>query len=344
MKYYCAYSSLPLELSHISLGIKFMPSAELKLIHPIFQLPQSYLLTPYNSFEAGTLTPDDTKLLFLAYLNSTGLVRWDSPTQLPLTVATTFMHRLVAIATEIITVPNPTINFPSVVIDSDNATLPRIKQWIETWEEAREELTDGLRSYYRTQDLKAKERALDSIIRSNRRDTSAYASRLANWVCDATGFPTTPITLEDGTTMPCSEYWKQLIRLAGNPKTNVFTLNKGDILDIQDHLEQHLELGTIYSTAILSLIETTIARMDNFLGIDFDNPYLILRESGRALNPELVAIAEAESATIARLTDGVSTEAAPTPEQFTTKVDYLRAMAKYQLAVSSASRTTSSSI
>lgn len=343
MRYYCAYSTLPLTTTGLSLNIPFQKSAELKLTHPIFHVPQNYLLGAYADWLANKLTPEDSKLLFLAFLNSTTLIRWECPARPSLQTVATFMPQLVRLATDIITTPHPKDNFPAFVIDAENSELPRIKQWLSTWEDTRVELLDGLRSYYHSLDKSEKERALASIISSSSRDISSYSRRLANWACTASGFPTTQLLMDDGSTIPCSEYWIELIVKIANPKTNLFSLDKGDILDIQDHISEHLEVGTLFSNAIFSLLESTIDRMDNFLGIDFANPYQIVATgtNGRVTNPELLAMEATERNLIASLTDGIDTSVPPSPSSYPNKLDYIRAMAKYKLAISAASRNSS---
>jgi hypothetical protein len=348
MKYICSYSGLPLEVSHFSSQLSITDSANLELIHPIFYLPHSRLLGGLFRYEQDSsiatkcLDTDSTKLLFLALLNSTTLIEWRCPAEVSLATCNKYMHRLAALSISLLTVPNLHRYFPRFVIDSDTCTLPRIKEWLSTWEEAKDELATGQRNYYRNQDIAAKERALAAILSSNSRDTTRYANRLANWVRDAAAFPTYDVTILSPTgtkeTISCADYWVSIIKQAGNPKTNIFTLDKGDILDILDHLEDNLELGTIYSNAIWKLLENTISKMDNFLGIDFENPYTISSD-----NTDINTINTNEAAAIAAITANVDISSIPVKSDYPTTVAYLQALAKYRLAQSTQSQSQSAS-
>lgn len=335
MKHYCSYSNLQLSISHLSSNIDIMASYKLRLIHPIFNLPQQYLYNLYQRYLAGALTQDETRLLFLAYLNSTELLIWRCPSKISLATATFNMDRLVSIATRIITVPNHKEHFPSLLIDSDTCELTRIKQWLETLEECAIELSNGYRNQLRINEVRAKEDILSRLLRHPNKDKSKYVTKLSNWVADAAQFPTSLVTIDSGEQVPCSEYWKQVIRACGNPKVNIYSLNKGDILDILDHLEDNLELGTTFSNAIWELLESTVSRMDNLLGIDFSNPYQIVSSANSArIDPNMLALAQAEQQAMLELTAGIDISAPPSREQFNSTVDYLKAKAKYNLAIS----------
>jgi hypothetical protein len=354
MKYICSYSGIPLEVSHFSSVLSITDSTNLELIHPIFHLPHSRLIGGLFRYEqdkdidaryikSKCLDTDSTKLLFLALLNSTTLIEWRCPAQVSLATCNKYMHRLASLSISLLTVPNIHKYFPRFVIDSDTCTLPRIKEWLSTWEEAKEELSTGQRNYYRNQDIAAKERALAAILSNASRDTTKYASRLASWVRDAAAFPTYDVTVLGVSgkpeTISCADYWVQLIKAAGNPKTNVFSLDKGDILDILDHLEDNLELGTVYSNAIWKLLENTIDRIDNFLGIDFENPYTITSS-----NTTINAINKEEIAVITNIIADVDINlGAPVRANYPTAVSYLQAMAKYRLAITQSSAQSAQS-
>lgn len=320
MKAKCYKSGIKFEVSHFpyTLGERDY------LAHPCFNLPTNKLVGLIPKYIARQLSEEDIKLLFLSLLDSTGLIRWDATATISLATCEKYLLPLADICLGIYNTKHPEKHFASLAITYENCKLTAIGEIIKGWQESKEALAIGYRHQDKMQISQQKEAALARIIRSSSKDLESYAARLAEWAANAAKFPERELTLEDGTKTTIAAYWKQIIRQCGAKNLNPWSIDKGDLLDIQEWLGEHLELGTIYSDAIFKLIDKTIKRQSNFLGIDLDVAATYTIVDGETSDCLVTA-------SVANLIATAPTEE-PRPEQFASKVDYLRAKGRWQIA------------
>jgi len=275
-------------------------------------------------------------LLFLSILNSTGLVTFKTPA-IP-TDATINKHLipLAQVAIFLSSRKDVKTSFPSFLICEDTYELDTIDILISSWNEIKESFSSIERKIGEDTELK-REASLNRLMRSQGKNLVTYAKRLADWVSIAASFPTYEITREDALggieRITCAQHWKEVIISCGDPNLNVWKINKGDIQDILDHLENNLELGTSYSNAIFRLLEKTIDRQDNFLGIDIDAPYTILSATstnGTISEGATQAQIIEDNAILSLIND--APKELPIQSAYPSKVAYLRALGKWNTA------------
>ena len=322
MRYYCAISGLQLEVSF------FPSSTDTKgLTHPIFSLPQRKLLPFLSRWSAGSLTPTDSYLLFLAILNSTDLVEFRVPVKkTPLTdsIVATHMESLAKVVTRI---SSTRASFPIYAISPDTCTLANIQYWIENWNACHEDYLEGNRQSIKNDKLRIKEAALERLIKNPHKPISEYATRLADWAAMAASFPTfntqspfspLPITLSD--------YWKLIIQKISRNET-LHQVPRGDILELVEHCRENISIhnsGSIYSSALFKLLEGALEKQKAFLGFGDQDlihvSYTILSES-----------TSVEDGNIKTLIDKAP-EKAPERSEYPSDFAFFRAKMRYQMA------------
>lgn len=322
MKILCAISGIEFQVEHFP-GV--LTSREVQ--HPIFNLPQKKLLSYLGKWAANELTPTDSYLLFLAILNSSDLVEWRTPaSRFPETdslVAQNMEHLAIAVS-RINAVTNPHVCFPHYAVGPETKYLTNIKHWIENWNQAWQDFQDGYSREYESRKLITREAALERMIKNPHLPVSAYSSKIADWAAIAGAFPEwmtkSPFT---GLSLTCSEYWKELISKCSKEES-LFLVPQVDLQDLLEHCEQNISIGTIYSNALFKVLRHALERQRNFLGLgDLD--------LSRGKYQILTSTDTIETANIKAMMDSAP-ESEPRLESYPTKLAYLKAKLRYQMA------------
>jgi len=322
MKVLCAISGVEFTVEHFP---AYLTSREVS--HPIFSLPQKKLLSYLGKWASQELTPTDSYLLFLSLLNSSELVDFRVPvsrtTETDSIVAQN-MENLAKVVSRLNAVTNPSVVFPRYAVSPETKTLANIKHWIENWNDSWQDFQDGFSREYDSRKLIVRESALERLIKNPHLPISSYASKIADWASVAGAFPeyltTSPFT---GLKVSMGDYWKEII-VKCSREESLFLVPQVDIQDLLDHCESNISIGTIYSNALFKVLRHAIEKQKNFLGLgDMD--------LGKIKYQILSTDDTTESANIKAMIDSAP-EHEPRPESYPTKLAYLKAKLRWQMA------------
>lgn len=326
MKVLCAYSSLTFSCEHFP---GFLSQRETS--HPVFHVPQKKLLSYLGKWSSSELTPTDSYLLFLSLLRSTELVEFRVPaiqTNLTPSIVANNMEQLAKTVSRLNTVTNPAVIFPRYVITPETKDLSNVKYWIENWNDAYQEFIDGYRRTSNHQELARREAALERLIRNPHKSVSTYASQIADWAIQAGSFPTFIINNPFSATsltaqITCAEYWKLLIIKCAKEES-IFAVRRSDLEELLTHCEENIPVGSLFSHALFSLLRRALEKQKNFLGLgDLD--------IGRSTYEILESDTSVESANIKAMIQAAP-ESLPLPENYPTKLAYLRAKMRWDMS------------
>jgi len=324
MKILCSYSSL-------EFNCDYFPGTytSRELHHPIFNLPQKSLLSATKKWSAGELTTTDSYLLFLALLNSTGIVEFRVPViRVPETDALIAQHMesLLRTVIKLNTVAEPELVFPSFVITNYSRDLLTIPDLIHNWNSAYRDFKDGYVSAHESQKLIQRDSALSRMIKNPYKKPSDYAITLADWASLAGQFPS--FTLQspiDNKQTTCSDYWKAIIRYC-TKNEYLFKVPTNDLHELIEHCEEHIDIGSINSHLLFKVLRTAAEKKRNYLGLGdldlgktkfvvLDSPASSSEEHDAALLQASILSAPSEK---------------PRPEQYKGKMEFIRANLRWQ--------------
>lgn len=324
MKIHCAISSLEFNVDYLSISL-----TSKDIVHPIFYVPQHKLLSFIADFQAGNLTREESYLIYLALLQSTGLIRWRAPVKITAetnSIIYSTYELLTRVIGKINLLSNPAELLPALVIDHDNNDLNNIDEVIQTWEDE----INSFKSNYQTIDevtkIRNRELALEKLIKTPSRDPKQFANILAEWAQNAANFPTFEVTISylgKEKTIPLNEYWKDIIKRCVKAES-IFAIPQKDIQELIEHCEDNLIHGSIYAETLLRHIRGGKDKQNNFLGYDLSKPsetsFVLLEESNnREDAAKLLLIKSAPTS-------------APREQDYPTRFKYLQAKLAYDMA------------
>ena len=310
-KVQCAISGITFTCSHSPIVIKACDG----YFHPIFALPYRKLYGLYSKHCAGELTPTDSYLLFLAFLHSTDTVRWKHPaTCSPTDPNTTYLvennlQQLISVIESTNVIRLPSFKQPTFIVESDNASLLQIPNWILAWEDNIISFKEGYASEKTRENLVKVENKLSYYLKSGV-DPKNYAHVVASWASKTAGFP--PIKEEE---------WCKLIRSCFN-SNKMFSTPIAEIREVKEYCEENIEAGSIHYHALMSTLREGAARHTNFLGLESPNAlgYTLLPTDSTKNQAEIEAI----------IAKAPSEE--PIRTEYSSNLDFLRARLRYRVA------------
>lgn len=324
MKILCSYSSL-------EFSCDYFPGTytSREIYHPIFSLPQKSLLAATKKWSAGELTTTDSYLLFLALLNSSGLVEFRVPViRVPETDALVAQHMesLLRTVIKLNTVSEPELVFPSFVITNYSRDLLTIPDLIHNWNSAYRDFKDGYVSAHESQKLIARDNALSRMIRNPYKKPSDYAITLADWAALAGQFPSfVLISPIDNKSTSCSDYWKAIIRYC-TKNEYLFKVPTSDLQELIEHCEEYIDIGSINSHLLFKVLRTAAEKKRNYLGLgDLDlgaTKFTILDSANTSAEEHDHALLQAS------ILSAPAEE--PRPEQYKGKMEFVRAKLRWQ--------------
>ena len=322
MKILCAYSSIEFTCEHFPCSLTSRES-----YHPIFNIPQKRLLSFLGKWSSQELTPTDSYLLFLSFLNSSDLVTFRVPairTENTDSIIALNMEPLVKILIRLNTVNDPTKIFPRYVITPETKDLTNVSYWIHNWKSAYQDFLDGYVSANESQKLITRETALERLIKNPHKPVSSYSGQLSEWAAVAGQFPTwTTLSPFTGRSLTCSEYWKLLISKCTHEES-ILAVPRIDLEDLLEHCEINIPVGSIYSNLLFQVLRKALEKQKNFLGLgDMDlskSTYHILESSDSVEHANLRAMIDS------------APEEEPKPESYPTKIAYLKAKMRWSMA------------
>lgn len=324
----CAKSGIEFQIEHFPYYFR-----KGEFCHPVFLLDTKTLLGMVSKWAEREFTETDTKLYFLSLLNSTELVDWRTYARPDLRICEANMEALVRMVSWIHSIKHPGLSMPKFAVTKDTADLSNFRYWLEAWQNARGEFENGYREYTQQQKIIRREHALEKMIKTPGRQPESYASHLAEWAALVSNFPTFN-TIVDGKHIRIDEYWKDIIRKCGIPNYQMWKLNKDDLQELLEHLTDNIDHGSIYAAALMKLVRNAIDRHSNFLGLD-----LTAGQTGFTI---ISNDASVEQANIAALIAAAPTTE-PMERDYPSKVAYLRAKLKWDMAARYSSSSPDSS-
>jgi hypothetical protein len=308
MKVHCQYSGITYDLTGFG-------STQLTYVHPIFTAEPKWLLSRMGSWSAMKYTTEESSLLFLGLLHSTGLVEFRVKAEPTIPTVMQNMEQLARFVGWMCGLSNPHVAFPKFVISHENRTLGNVRYWIKLWQEAKEAFESGYTTQHVARQLRDKEAALERLIRNAGKSVDDYAGLLATWALQASGAPNN-----------IHEYWRSLFCLKG---VAVYNARQVDLEELVEHMEEHLEHGSIFAFATLSHLRSLHKRckagLNYGLGIT-DEEFAILETS-----PFKIVDGSVEQHNMDVIAASAPLEE-PNAKDFPSRVAYLRAQAAWKLA------------
>lgn len=237
--------------------------------HPVFFLKPKKLLGLYNRYTAGEMGDKDSWLLFLAFWNATDLIEWRMPAKFHpeysrAIIAQNFQS-LVEMSERIQRVQHPAVTFARISVSQQTADFQNCRYWLESWSQTYTDFVSGYATKHERDTLAALEEKLDAFVRDSDSSEALYAARLADWADRAGNFPRFSVTLAAGKSLPCSDYWKQIIRKCTNAES-IFSIPGSDLAELIEHCELNIDAGTQYSYNLLKILRAGARKQVDFLG------------------------------------------------------------------------------
>lgn len=314
----CPKSGILWHATHMPLG--------LTLQHPIFSLDQKKLLSLAGQWAAEKITTEESYLLFLALLDSTSLVKWNTQasfTESTPAIVSSNMENLLSIIGKINLIKHPSFALPSFSINRETSTLTNVRHWIQVWIDSYNAWYDGCKEEELRAKLHDREEALQRLIKSSV-PTEAYARTLASWAATAGSFPSYetihPLSKQP---IPLDEYWKNIIISISN-EDRLWRFPRKDIVELIEHCEEFIQHGSIYSHTLMKYLRSGLAAYDDYLGFGSLVP------TAKTSFTILPSTTSAYEASVAALHNTAPTEE-PQRSQYPTQSAWLKAYTKWKL-------------
>jgi hypothetical protein len=326
MKALCAISSVEFTVEHFP---GYLSSRE--VMHPAFHIPQKKLLSYVGQWSRpGAFTETDSYLLFLALLHSTELVHFRVPVYRSEKTPAIIANNMAALAQAVIkinAVTTPSFSFPQFAITPETRYLTNVNHWIEDWEDAYKDFRDGYRRVAENEKLKRRSEALERLIKTPFSNASRkYGLAVAEWAAQAGSFPTFNIDNPyiPGSKCSIGDYWKHIITKACD-ETDIYSINLPDLIELIEHCEENVPVGTIQSHALFKALRSAKERQRNYLGMgEISLPsgggYTFISDPSSVESANLAAMMSA------------APDKEPKPEEYPTKLAYLRAKMRWELS------------
>lgn len=182
-------------LTGIEFRCEFFGKIKATTEHPIFSLPLTNLLAQAENWAAGKLNDTENKLLFLALLKSTDLVTFsnregDKAARINPSSQIIFqnMERLMSTCTWISPYSN-LISFPRFTITKLNSDLDNIRNILDAWANAKNQIRDNYIAELAREQLDNKAVALDRLLQKIYDKPKTYPKILGQWALETANAP-----------------------------------------------------------------------------------------------------------------------------------------------------------
>lgn len=330
----CAYSGLEIHTTYFPLHLHARESH-----HCIFDAPQRTLFNYVPKWAHHELTREDSYLLFVALLKSSGRVHFRQPARYSQgasdAIVANNMEKLLIALSRMNSINAPGEIFAAVAINQESCVMENAKHWIDNWLSNYEEFKSNYSFAANAKKLTMREAALKRMIKSPHRDVSYYAVDLAKWASLAGNFPA-GLTLVDGVNVPLAEYWEGIIIAAANKR--FFTIPKKDLEEVVVHCDENVAPGSIYHHKLMLVLREAKSYLEGFLG-DLSGRGLGKRVpiwnfvEGGSEQSEGVDEPDIFAANLDRIVAAAPT-IAPVRANYSTNMQYISAKIKYDAAQS----------
>ncbi len=250
-------------ISGIKFDTSFLESTSIShtagYFHPIFAVSYTQLHHLYTAHTKGLLTCNDSYLLFMAFLHSSGQVEWKHPATVSPThqrvksLVENNLKKLITVLEKSAIIQHPSFSQPSFSLSIDNADLTQIPSWITAWGDNLTDFCTRRADLRQLEDLYKVESRLSKLILGGERPEE-YTAVIASWASKCAGFPTDK-----------DEEWKRIIRSCFNT-TKMFNTPLALIQEIKAYCELNIESGSIHSHTLYSVLKTGIKHHIDYLG------------------------------------------------------------------------------
>lgn len=310
-------------ISGIRFQCSFLESVNIQhtegYFHPVFALPQKKLFQLYSAHTKGELTSTDSYLLFLAFLHSTGKVKWEHPAicnpteQRTKQLVQNNLAQLIRVIEKTAVIKHPSFIQPSFKLTLDTAHLDQIPNWIKAWNANIESFNSSRADAKARASLVEVENKLSYLILSGEKPSN-FTHVIANWASEAAGFPPHK-----------EELWKQTIRSCFN-MTKMFNTDLSLLKEIKEYCECNIEAGSIHFHTLYTVLREGISRHHDYLGGSFLArgyellPSLTDRKKDDEAQAELLVIASNAPTT------------QPVESDYPTTLDFIKAKVAFRIA------------
>lgn len=333
----CGKSSLAYPCAHLHSSIK-LHSREID--HPIFKSSYANLISCYDAYEAGNLTNEQSYLLYLAFLNSTGLIEWRTgaiQTMHTQSIIAQTLPALVSICDALVTSSSNvrkihSLQLPICAISPETANLSNCKYWISTWEQCFDDYDTGYDRIDANQRLIAKTESLENMLRNRQHNNNDKAAgMLAEWASLACNFAGIDCIIADGehedAPISLALYWKRIIRQCAS-KASIYDIHTADLDECLDHCEDALaEHDSFAADTLITTLRTALKQKAQF----YSEGDIDITEAG-TLYKILSPSDSVEDAAKQVLID-TAPLVAPVLRDYPSKYQYLKALTKYQMHI-----------
>lgn len=321
----CAISGIRFNTSFLESS--FIPS-NIGYHHPIFTMPYAELHSLYTEHTKGILSSNDSYLLFIAFLHSSGKIRWRVPAALNPNDSRTKklvennLAQLITVLEKTAIIRHPGFNQPRFAVTVENNHLNEIPNWIEAWEANLYAFKKGLRDEHEYEKLKKVENKLEKLILSGE-DPQKYSYVIANWADKAAEFPADK-----------KELYKKTIRECFSP-IKMFNTPLPLLKEIKSFCENNIDIGSIHAHTLFSVIRKGIFQHTDYLGGSaLALGYTITPASsdiggGSIADKECIKKQEAITASIIKN----APEKEPLEKDFKNKLDFVKKKLAWRVAV-----------
>lgn len=261
MQIICAYSSIKYSVPDQFRGLAPVTGLE---VHPVFSLPAPALESLYTAWLNRQLSDEESYLLVLALLHSTGLIEFRcamTRCNLELTnqIISTQMQALISVCSLLTALPDASRIAPKICISEHNDTLTSLPDWVRLWRECLADFRSGQIESQAHDALMHKEAALAKFINSPQIPEHKYAHVLADWACLAANFPS-----------EYRDYWRECI-IRCYDSGSLLSIPEVHLQDIREWCETNIDeysSGSIFSYRLYSLLSSREAAIDEFQMLD----------------------------------------------------------------------------
>jgi hypothetical protein len=318
----CAISGIRFQTSYMD-GVS-LPHT-IGYFHPIFAVPQRTLYKLYGLHVNGELTPNDSYLLFLAFLHSSGKIDWTHPATIDASNISTKklvqnnIAQLVTILEKSALIKHPSFKQPSFKVVFGNSSLEQIPNWIKAWEKNIEFFNTTRAAIRLRSSLMEVENKLSELIERGEKPEK-YAYVIAAWASEAAGFPPTS-----------DDLWKSTIRSCFNI-TKMFNTPLPLLKEIKDYCECNIQAGSMHFHALSEVLKAGISRHHDYLGGSaLATGYQLLPAYGTGSSLEEQRKEQSNKAEIMLLAANAPNEA-PIESNYPDSVAFLRAKLAFRIA------------
>lgn len=325
----CAISGLNIETPHFpSLYI----SQNKGYFHPIFAASYHQLYKLYNAHCRNQLTPKESYLLFLAFLNYTNQIKWNHPvTRNPndsstISLINNNFAQLLGVIAQTDVIKHPAFKQPSFIVSSDNSHLMQITNWIQAWKDNIAKFYAGYASSRERDDLIKIENKLSKLILSGEKPEN-YSHIIADWAHQTAVFPYAK-----------AEKYKKIIRSCFNAHKMFYT-SLADIREVKEFCENNIEVGSIHFHSLMSVLKQGIHNHINYLGGSPLSLGYTLLSSERITDKEVTNKQDTSSSLISDITKNAPISE-PRESDYPDKLSYIKAKLAFRSVLLSSRNNT----